>query len=532
MTATPGPRPLVHVVGARPNFVKAAPVIRALAEAGVAQRVVHTGQHYDEALSGVFFAELELPAPDLNLGVGLGDAMRARRPPCSSPWRRRSSPSARRSSIDYGDVNSTLAAALVAAKLHLPQAHVEAGLRSFDMEMPEEVNRRVADAFADLCFATSADAVDNLRREGVPAERIHLVGNSMIDSLEVVRPRLDPAAARASVGLPDGPYGVVTLHRPGNVDEPGRTRALVDGLAASAAQVPLVFPVHPRGRAALEAAGLAGVPGLHLVEPLGYLAFLSLLAGAAVAITDSGGVQEETTILGVPCLTVRPNTERPVTITHGHEPPRRTRRAGRGRGGPSWLAGRPRPGDRRSGRRSGTAAPASGSRPSSWSGSATAPRGARRDGANGPPGDAPPPPRRDAGPQLLRGGPARPPPGRDPRRHRPPRRRLLAAPPRRPARGDAGGGPDHPPRRPAPPGIADRDLPRRVLGLPGPGRVRRWRAPTGAAATPWSRSTRRPTSSPSRRCPLRLAGDPAAAWTSTRRPRSSSARAGPARRTR
>jgi len=316
MTVTPGARPLVHVVGARPNFVKAAPVIRALAAAGVAQRVVHTGQHYDEALSGVFFAELELPAPDLNLGVGSGsharqtaallvaleEAFETLQPALV---------------IDYGDVNSTLAAALVAAKLHLPQAHVEAGLRSFDMEMPEEVNRRVADALADLCFATSAEAVDNLRREGVPAERIHLVGNSMIDSLEVVRPRLDSAATRAAVGLADGPYGVVTLHRPGNVDEPQRTRALVDGLAAAAAMVPLVFPVHPRGRAALEAAGLAGVPGLHLVEPLGYLAFLSLVAGAAVVITDSGGVQEETTILGVPCLTVRPNTERPVTITHG-----------------------------------------------------------------------------------------------------------------------------------------------------------------------------------------------------------------------
>jgi len=316
MTATPGPRPLVHVVGARPNFVKAAPVIRALAAAGVEQRVVHTGQHYDEALSGVFFAELELPAPDLNLGVGSGsharqtaallvaleEAFEALRPALV---------------IDYGDVNSTLAAALVAAKLQIPQAHVEAGLRSFDMTMPEEVNRRVADAFADLCFATSADAVDNLRREGVPAARIHLVGNSMIDSLEAVRPRLDPAGARKAVGLSDAPYGVVTLHRPGNVDEPARTRALVDGLAASAAQVPLVFPVHPRGRAALEAAGLTGVSGLHLVEPLGYLAFLSLVAGSAVVITDSGGVQEETTILGVPCLTVRPNTERPVTITHG-----------------------------------------------------------------------------------------------------------------------------------------------------------------------------------------------------------------------
>ena len=316
MTAMPGPRPLVHVVGARPNFVKAAPVIRALAAAGVDQRVVHTGQHYDDALSGVFFAELELPEPDLNLGVGSGSHARQTAALLVALEEAFASlgPAL---VVDYGDVNSTLAAALVAAKLQIPQAHVESGLRSFDMEMPEEINRRVADALADLCFATSADAVDNLRREGVPAERIHLVGNSMIDSLEVVRSRLDPSGAQASVGLPDGPYGVVTLHRPGNVDEPGRTRALVDGLAASAAQVPLVFPVHPRGRAALGAAGLADVRGLHLVEPLGYLAFLSLLAGAALVVTDSGGVQEETTIFGVPCLTVRPNTERPVTITHG-----------------------------------------------------------------------------------------------------------------------------------------------------------------------------------------------------------------------
>jgi len=311
-----GPRPLVHVVGARPNFVKAAPVIRALAGGGAVQRVIHTGQHYDAALSGVFFDDLALPEPDRNLGVGSGSHARQTaallvaleaafeaEPPSLV--------------VVYGDVNSTLAAALVAAKMHIPQAHVEAGLRSFDMEMPEEVNRRVADAFADLCFATSADAVANLRREGIADDRIHLVGNSMIDSLEAARPRLDPAAARATAGLPAGPFGVVTLHRPGNVDEPGRMPALVAGLAAAAARLPLVFPVHPRGRAALEAAGLGRVAGVRMIEPLGYLDFLSLVAGSAVVVTDSGGVQEETTILGVPCLTVRPNTERPVTITHG-----------------------------------------------------------------------------------------------------------------------------------------------------------------------------------------------------------------------
>lgn len=307
---------LVHVVGARPNFVKAAPVIRALAAAGVPQRVVHTGQHYDDALSGIFFDQLELPAPDLNLGVGSGtharqtaallvaleDAFLAAPPALV---------------VVYGDVNSTLAAALVAAKLHLPLAHVESGLRSRDMSMPEEVNRKVADALADLCFATSADAVDNLVAEGVPAERIHLVGNSMIDSLEAVRPRLDPAGAAGAAGVAGSPYGVVTLHRPGNVDEPGRTHALVAALAEIAARAPLVFPVHPRGRAALEDAGLAGTVGVRMVAPLGYLDFLSLVAGAALVVTDSGGVQEETTILGVPCLTVRPNTERPITITDG-----------------------------------------------------------------------------------------------------------------------------------------------------------------------------------------------------------------------
>jgi UDP-N-acetylglucosamine 2-epimerase (non-hydrolysing) len=311
-----GVRALVHVVGARPNFVKAAPIIHALARAGVVQRVIHTGQHYDAALSGVFFEELALPEPDVNLGVGSGsharqtaallvaleEAFEAELPALV---------------IVYGDVNSTLAAALVAAKMHLPLAHVEAGLRSFDMDMPEEVNRRVADALADLLFATSADAVENLRHEGVAEDRIHLVGNSMIDSLEAARPRLDPAGARTAAGLADGPFGVVTLHRPGNVDEPGRTQTVVDALAAAAALLPLVFPVHPRGRAALEAAGLGGAPGVRMIEPLGYLAFLSLVAGSAVVVTDSGGVQEETTILGVPCLTVRPNTERPVTITHG-----------------------------------------------------------------------------------------------------------------------------------------------------------------------------------------------------------------------
>jgi UDP-N-acetylglucosamine 2-epimerase (non-hydrolysing) len=216
----------------------------------------------------------------------------------------------------YGDINSTLATSLVASKLHLATAHVEAGLRSFDMTMPEEVNRRVTDILSDLLFATSPEALDNLAREGVPPERVHFVGNPMIDTLLANLNRFDVAAARAEYRL-DGPYAVATLHRPANVDTPAAAAKLVTMLQAVMTQLPVVLPLHPRGRAMLAAAGLADGPRLRLVEPLGYIAFLSLVRGAAVVVTDSGGIQEETTILGVPCLTVRPNTERPITITHG-----------------------------------------------------------------------------------------------------------------------------------------------------------------------------------------------------------------------
>jgi UDP-N-acetylglucosamine 2-epimerase (non-hydrolysing) len=309
------PGPVVHIVGARPNFVKAAPVVRALRERDIEQTIVHTGQHYDALMSDVFFEELEIPAPDLNLGVGSGShaaqtaalltalelAFISLRPALV---------------VAYGDVNSTLAAAIVAAKLGIPIAHVEAGLRSFDRSMPEEINRIVTDVLADIHFTTSPEARDNLVREGVADAGIHFVGNPMIDTLVAHRDRFDAARIRDRLGIP-GRYGVATLHRPGNVDDPDVAARIVRAVAAVAAMVPLVIPLHPRGRPVLEAAGLAGAPGVTIVDPLGYVDFLSLLSGAALVVTDSGGIQEETTILGIPCLTVRPNTERPITISHG-----------------------------------------------------------------------------------------------------------------------------------------------------------------------------------------------------------------------
>jgi UDP-N-acetylglucosamine 2-epimerase (non-hydrolysing) len=306
---------VLHITGARPNFPKAAPVIRRLAELGVAQELVHTGQHYDERMSAVFFRELGLPEPDVDLGVGSGtharqtaaimiglEEMFERRRPAMV--------------VVYGDVNSTLAAALVSAKLQVSLAHVEAGLRSFDMTMPEEINRLVTDRLSDLLFATSADAVAHLGNEGIDAGRIHLVGNPMIDTLLANLDRFDVRAVRNQHQL-DERYVVATLHRPGNVDDPADAAALVKAMHAVADQVEVLLPLHPRGMARLGSVGLFDHPKLRVIEPLGYVEFLALMRGADVVVTDSGGVQEETTILGVPCLTLRPNTERPITISHG-----------------------------------------------------------------------------------------------------------------------------------------------------------------------------------------------------------------------
>ncbi|MEU4231297.1 UDP-N-acetylglucosamine 2-epimerase (non-hydrolyzing) [Nonomuraea sp. NPDC026600] len=308
--------PLVlHVLGARPNFVKAAPVVRALGELGVRQGIIHTGQHYDALMSDVFFADLGLPEPVANLGVGSGshakqtaallvgleEVVLEHDPDLV---------------VVYGDVNSTLAAILVCAKLGIRTAHVEAGLRSFDRGMPEEVNRIVTDSLSDLLFATSPDALSHLAAEGVPAAKVHLVGNPMIDSLFSALPSLDPAPVVARLGIP-ARYAVATLHRPANVDTPEAAKELVSAVLDVARQIPIVVPIHPRGRTRLAEAGLVDGPSVKVIEPLGYVDFLSLVRGAALVVTDSGGVQEETTMLGVPCLTVRPNTERPITITHG-----------------------------------------------------------------------------------------------------------------------------------------------------------------------------------------------------------------------
>lgn len=306
---------VVHVVGARPNFPKAAPVLAALDADVVQQKLVHTGQHYDQGMSEVFFTQLGLPAPDVNLGVGSGtqatqtaaimvgleDLFTADRPDAV---------------VVYGDVNSTVAAALVAAKMGIPLAHVEAGLRSFDRTMPEEINRIVTDRLADLLLVTSADAVAHLAHEGVPADRIHFVGNPMIDTVLRFRDALAAGAMQAELHLRDT-YLVATLHRPGNVDHPAQVADLVTAMHAVADQADVLIPLHPRGRARLTDAGFLDHPRIHVVDPLGYTQFLGVVSGAAAVITDSGGVQEETTVLGVPCLTLRPNTERPVTISHG-----------------------------------------------------------------------------------------------------------------------------------------------------------------------------------------------------------------------
>ncbi|MEV6984272.1 UDP-N-acetylglucosamine 2-epimerase (non-hydrolyzing) [Sphaerisporangium sp. NPDC051017] len=308
--------PLVlHVLGARPNFVKAAPVVRGLADLGIRQAIVHTGQHYDALMSDVFFADLGLPEPIANLAVGSGSHARQTAALLTGLEEvvERHGPDL---VVVYGDVNSTLAAILVCAKLHVPTAHVEAGLRSFDREMPEEVNRVVTDALADILLVTSPDGLSHLAGEGVPASKVHLVGNPMIDSLFSALPRLDPEPVKARLGLPER-YAVATLHRPANVDDPESARELVEAVLAVAEQVPVVVPLHPRGRTRLAEAGLVTGENLSIIDPLGYVDFLSVVRGAALVVTDSGGVQEETTMLGVPCLTVRANTERPITITHG-----------------------------------------------------------------------------------------------------------------------------------------------------------------------------------------------------------------------
>jgi UDP-N-acetylglucosamine 2-epimerase (non-hydrolysing) len=306
---------ILSVVGARPNFVKTAPVVAELRRRMPDERhvLVHTGQHYDRMMSDIFLDELGVPEPDYMLGVGSGShaVQTARVMERIEPVIAEEQPDV---VLVPGDVNSTLAAALVAAKLQVPIAHLESGLRSFDRSMPEEVNRIVADEFAEFLFLHSQEAIDNLRREGIADERMHFVGNTMIDSLVAVEPRFRAVEAANGLGMTPGDYVLVTLHRPALVDGPLLPKVL-DRLGEIAAEVPVLFPVHPRTRKAMEGLDLA--PGIELIDPVGYLDFLSLEADARAVLTDSGGVQEETTYLGVPCFTLRDNTERPVTVRLG-----------------------------------------------------------------------------------------------------------------------------------------------------------------------------------------------------------------------
>ena len=306
---------ILHVVGTRPNFVKAAPVLRAL-DGRAEQILVHTGQHYDTEMSAAFFGDLDLRSPDVDLAVGSGPpgVQTGRIMTRLEPVLDRCAPDA---CVVYGDVTSTLAAALVAAQHRVPLAHVEAGLRSRDRTMAEELNRVLTDQVADWLFTSSQEANDNLAREGIPADRVHLVGNVMIDTLVRMLPRTDTSAVLRRLGLPPGArYVLVTLHRPSTVDEDCVLEGVLGALARLATRMSVVFPVHPRSCARLDVDRWSA-SGLTLTKPLSYLDFVSLQRRAAVVVTDSGGVQEETTWLGVPCLTVRDNTERPVTVTTG-----------------------------------------------------------------------------------------------------------------------------------------------------------------------------------------------------------------------
>ncbi len=312
---------LINVCGARPNFMKIAPLMRAYrAHPDIAPLLVHTGQHYDEKMSRQFFDELEIPRPDINLEVGSGSHARQ-----TAAILERFEPVLLEHRPDavlvVGDVNSTVACALAAAKLGAAVFHVEAGLRSFDRSMPEEINRVLTDAISDLLFVSEPSGAENLRREGIPEDRIHFVGNVMIDTLERCRERAAASGILDALALEPGGYAVLTLHRPSNVDDPAVLAGLLGALEEVQRDLPVAFPIHPRTRKSLASAGLearvGAMPGLRLLDPLGYLDFLRLLSEAAVVLTDSGGIQEETTILGVPCLTLRENTERPVTITEG-----------------------------------------------------------------------------------------------------------------------------------------------------------------------------------------------------------------------
>jgi UDP-N-acetylglucosamine 2-epimerase (non-hydrolysing) len=309
---------ILHVVGARPNYMKIAPVVREMAKFpdDFAQRLVHTGQHYDDNMSKLFFDELEMPRPDINLEVGSGSHAAQ-----TAQVMLRFEPVIELFKPDWvlvpGDVNSTLACALVAVKLDVKVAHVEAGLRSFDRTMPEEINRLLTDQISDLLLTHSPEANDNLIREGVAPEKIHLVGNTMIDTLVRVMPLAEDRwpSLRAQFGFAE--FVLVTLHRPSNVDAAEGLNEIISALNEVSEKLPVIFPVHPRTRKRIAEHSIRVSDNIHLTDPIGYVDFLALQAHAAAVVTDSGGVQEETTFLGVPCFTVRQNTERPITVAQG-----------------------------------------------------------------------------------------------------------------------------------------------------------------------------------------------------------------------
>jgi UDP-N-acetylglucosamine 2-epimerase (non-hydrolysing) len=312
---------LMMIAGARPNFMKIAPIARELGRfPEIEPLLVHTGQHYDEKMSDLFFRQLGLPEPDINLEVGSGShAMQ------TAALMMRFEPVVLERKPDavlvVGDVNSTIACGLVAVKLGVPLIHVEAGLRSGDRRMPEEINRLLTDAISDLLFCTEQAGVDNLAREGVDAAKVHFVGNVMIDTLLQNQPRFAESPILDSFGLAEQRFAVLTLHRPSNVDDAEIFRGLLDALEVVQAEQPVIFPVHPRTRVRLHEFGfderIASMRELRLVDPVGYFDFQRLVSTARVVLTDSGGIQEETTVLGVPCLTLRENTERPATVSHG-----------------------------------------------------------------------------------------------------------------------------------------------------------------------------------------------------------------------
>ncbi len=312
---------IANIVGARPNFMKIAPIHRRMqASSKIEPLLIHTGQHYDEKMSKTFFTELGMPEPDLYLGVGSGThaeqtaavmiALEKTFMEQKPDW-----------VLVVGDVNSTIAASLAASKLHIPIAHVEAGLRSFDRQMPEEINRILTDSISDLLFITEQSGIDNLAKEGIPSDKIHMVGNVMIDSLIEHLKASEALTVLEENNLEPNGYALVTLHRPSNVDNPEILQQILDTFETVQKDLPIFFPIHPRTRKNLEKFGLLDkveqMQNIQLVDPIGYLAFLRLMSKARLVLTDSGGIQEETTYLGIPCITLRENTERPITVELG-----------------------------------------------------------------------------------------------------------------------------------------------------------------------------------------------------------------------